>query len=616
MKSALERVALQSQKIQHTGKVFCVAFSPDENLATGGEDGTVRLWNLQNGTVRIFQIRNSPELYCDVLSIAVSPDGRFILAGTSDNLAFLYPTSNKKPWYLATSLSPKRAVAFSPDGTLFALACEMTAQRPGIIEVFETSSQKKRWQLLHLHHVTALAFDPTQKRLASGSHDKTVRIWGLVSGTQQHQLELAFIINSLAYSPDGTTLAIAGQSSGLQLRHASSYQIIRLLSVDANAIYQVKYSPNNQFIGVITSHNSLQIWETTNYTQVLEVEATTFDFSPNSKTIAISSPDRSTRILEITTAIVQQQKTLHSSYISRFAVSRDGTKVVTAGHDHTARIWDSQSQQELSILNGHTDSLYWATFSPDGQFIATASRDQTIRIWTVSTGLQHLQIEHPSSDVAQHISCLTYNSDGTTLVSSNGDLYFWNPATGKLNSQINQLVITGIAFHPNRKQFWSYSSLTGSVRCWEVGSQTPIWSANYSGRITSLGINPTGDLCALGTNNSLIICDSANGQIRQQLELQGQIIGLHFSPDAKYLAAATFDGTIQVWDTTDHKVHLRFYTPFNPDYTICFSPDATRLYAGSSDGVRIYATPEYAPVFQNPNFLEQLWDELTTDEKF
>ena len=68
-------------------------------------------------------------------------------------------------------------------------------------------------------------------------------------------------------------------------------------------------------------------------------------------------------------------------FVNSAAFSPDGTRVVTASSDKTARIWDAATAKEIAALRGHDDTVYCAAFSPDGSRIITASRDGTARIW-------------------------------------------------------------------------------------------------------------------------------------------------------------------------------------------------------------------------------------------
>ena len=71
----------------------------------------------------------------------------------------------------------------------------------------------------------------------------------------------------------------------------------------------------------------------------------------------------------------------HDNEVTSAAFSPDGSRIVTASWDKTARIWDAGSAKEIAVLRGHDYSVYSAAFSSDGSRIVTASDDKTARIW-------------------------------------------------------------------------------------------------------------------------------------------------------------------------------------------------------------------------------------------
>ena len=108
-------------------------------------------------------------------------------------------------------------------------------------------------------------------------------------------------------------------------------------------------------------------------------------FSPDGARIVTASSDHTARIWDAATG---QEITVlrgHLEYVGSAAFSPDGSRIVTASWDKTARIWDAATGQEIMVLRGHESDVHSAAFSPDGSRIVTASRDKTARIWDVGS---------------------------------------------------------------------------------------------------------------------------------------------------------------------------------------------------------------------------------------
>ena len=170
----------------HTNRVTAIAFSPNgQTLASGSEDQTIRLWNPNTGKLK----RTLTGHTQSVESVAFSPNGQRLASGSRDGTVRLWnPNTGKVKKTLTGYGGWVTPVAFSPDGTLLA------GENNGTIRLWNTQTGKHENTFDgHSGHIFSVMFSPDGQTLASGSEDKTARLWNIRTPDEQDSKNVADI---------------------------------------------------------------------------------------------------------------------------------------------------------------------------------------------------------------------------------------------------------------------------------------------------------------------------------------------------------------------------------------------------------------------------------------
>src|SRR5262249_38912185 len=140
-------------------------------------------------------------------------------------------------------------------------------------------------------------------------------------------------------------------------------------------------------------------------------------FSPDGSRIVTASADQTARIWDAATAKEIAVLRGHEGAVTCAAFSPNGSRTVTASHDTTARIWDATSGKETAVLRGHGAHVHSAAFSAEGSRIVTASRDMTARIWDATSGKEIAVLGGHKNDVTS----AAFSPDGSRIVTASED---------------------------------------------------------------------------------------------------------------------------------------------------------------------------------------------------
>lgn len=455
-----------------TNEVAALAFSPDSKfIVTAHYDGSLRLWNAALGTRIAFVQAHSAASS----TAAFSPDGRFQVTAGADNIARLWYTSFSTLGSTGVQISKTsnafqvvrdlhghtdniNTARFSPDGHFV-----VTASDDGTVRLWEVNTQTELTG--HTNVIQSIGFSADGKLLLTASTDNTARVWNVETGKVLSELRghTAAVVRA-AFSPDGQKVTTVSDDGTAQLWETALGQSLATFKADRGAITGAVFSPDGKW-ALTTDEAIVKVWDVETGKPLRAINPGDYypaaEFSPDGKLIITSagaqriwdaasgefiarflsdynyasySPDGhyiftwgcSTVVARCDNAAALWDATTrkklftlqgHTERITSARYSPDGKRIVTTSLDNTARVWDAATGRLITELKGHTDWVNDAAFSADGQFVVTASKDKTARLWDATNG-KLLQTYYGQKDIVTHVA---FSPDGKWLALAGGD---------------------------------------------------------------------------------------------------------------------------------------------------------------------------------------------------
>ncbi|MFM9458426.1 nSTAND1 domain-containing NTPase [Streptomyces europaeiscabiei] len=446
----------------------------------------------------------------------------------------------------------------------------------------------------HTDEVRAVAFSPDRNTLATGSADKTVRLWDPATGKTRTTLKgHTDQVTSVAYSPDGHTLATGSADKTVRLWDPATHKTRTTLKEHTQPVTSVAYSPDGHTLATTDGYDTRLRHAVTgkSHTTLTYETALIITFSPDSKTFATAS-DRIVRLWDAATGSPRSTLTGHANVVVALAFSRDSRSLATAGRDKTVRLWSADTSETRTTLAKHTDTVASMAFSPDGHILATASYDDTVRLWDPATGKIRRTLEAHDGDV----NAVAFSRDGRTLAtaSEDGTVRLWDPATGKSRHTLkgHDGQVWTVAFSRDGRTLATGSAEGKTARLWDTATgETRTELTGHNESVSAVAFSPDGRTLATGSADSTArLWEVATGKTRTRLTgHDNSVSALAFSPDGHTLATASDDGTARLWNTAAGKSRATLTKHTYAVTGVAFNPDGHTLATASYDGtVRLW----------------------------
>ncbi|KAG8532992.1 uncharacterized protein KY384_001774 [Bacidia gigantensis] len=478
----------------------------------------------------------------------------------------------------------------------------------------------------HSRGVSALSFSHDGKTIASGSYDRSLKIWNSANGALQENFrgstdsQESPAILTVAYSRDGKWLAYGNDSGIITICDCEAGYTKKIFAGHAGKVQSVEFSRDSNRLLSSGSDDVIKVWNVTSFVLIVQIistgltavafsldgwqiasggcrdeiklwnsitgecertmmgdvgYATAIAYSPRYGSFASASgydPGLIT-LWDHTAGTPVKTFVAHPKYVASLVFSSDGRMIASGSGDNMIKLWDSITGHVLAIFSGHTMSVNSLTFSPNDEQLASGSRDETIRLWDCGSGRMTL---NTPTNIDGSIDSLAFAPNGRSIlsVSRSGALRLWDNTetnfkqspTKSVESQSTSSSTGCVTFSFDGKLFAS-----ASLKQVEFDIDKPESFKRKS--------NP------MAGRILITIVDAALGTFVRNIQTDHEdfITQLAFSPDGNWIASTAMDMTMKIWNSVTGKLQKTLTVKGPAHFTAMkFSPDGLMIATAST----------------------------------
>lgn len=385
---------------------------------------------------------------------------------------------------------------------------------------------------------------PDEKFVLTNVKDHEVALWNLKNGKREAifsgHTEPVF---ALAISNDNTLLASGSSDKTVRIYDRESEKIIGEPIAVNGSVSDLEFSPNGHYLAMGMIYNKIIIWDIAKQAILLKTKGMSIAFSANGETLATGGADDSgIRIIDLKKRKETHHFATEMGSISNLAFSPDGKLLASASSNRDAQIWTNKGQS-VSVLSGHTNWVESVAWSPDGQFVVTGSSDLTARVWSVNSGRSVAVLRGHKGGVP----VAKFSAEGARIItgSADGTVRMWD-----LTGAIPEMVTRGTRRSVQQVQFLDdgeHAILAGDdgiTQIWDLKSDRIV--KELPGDIFS--VSPDGKVLATaGAKMDIQLWALPDGVFRKKFNGHDDFVSdLAFSPDGNFLVSASEDKTAVV----------------------------------------------------------------------
>ncbi|MBW4600165.1 MAG: CHAT domain-containing protein [Calothrix sp. FI2-JRJ7] len=601
LQTILDSISQTNQIETYQDGINSVSFDKNgKTLATGGKDGTVKLWDLSGN--------NSPEEFKAhdnnaVKSVRFSLDEKYIATAATDGTA--------KLWDAKKSLAGERKllaifkghqgsvnhVRFTPDGKRV-----VTSGDDGTVRIWNLLGRQEKEFQAHTKSIKSLILSKDGKQIVSSSEDGTAKLWdlngALLAEFKGHQGS----VNSVQFSSSGMSIATAGEDGTVIHWDLSGKEILKFRA-NQGSTETVRFSKGDEKLITSGKDGTLKTWNLQNGELLKEFRAhqgsiESIRFNPTDERIlaTVGKEDSTIRLWNLQEKPLTKLTRRQSSAVSSIRFNKHGKLIATSFEDGKVILW-SRDGKYLKEFDAES-TIQSVRFSPDGRLIATGGKDDWLKIWEIDSKLEVKLFKKPIHTEQDGITSINFgeyhNAKVIATLGKDGTLKLWNINSESLHplllpdeniknfrfSSDDKIIATGdnnglvklwsnkgeilqkLEGHKGRVNTLNFgyknkqlatSGDDGTVRIWDTDSGKQLVEfKTYQGKVENMTFSEDGKLIATGsTNRTVRLWTSSGKQLAELRGHQGIIRSVNFSPDSKFLGTASEDGAAIIWQIKD-----------------------------------------------------------------